>query len=677
MSQSYKFSLPLILGLIFLSPLFFIPGGALYLAHAKSFLFAIVLVVALVAYFVEIWKKGSVTFSKNYFFYVVLALPVVYLLSALSASPSSPSLLGYYFEIGTFGYLLLGGVAFYLSATLFTESARILQGLVAFFASISILSVFVAIKILTNGNAFVWGNFEGNMGNPLGNWTDLSLIFGLLAVFATLAIGMIPMKRRIQVALSCVFVLSVALLVITNFMPAIALTFFSAILLYAYFWKIEDHYLFTRNEQGETLSKEAKNFFTRGTTLAGALILISLLFFINPTFSGTKLSDMIANISGVQNSDVRPNLSTTINVSKATLSKQAFLGSGPNTFSQDWLAFKPAQINSTPFWGTTFPFGLSFISTQIATTGIVGTALWLAFFVFLILFTLKALARIPESRANRFILIATLLVTWFLWLATILYTPSAVILMLAFIFAGFLIAIGREMGLVPTKTISLADSSQAKFVGALTIIILSLGSLCVGQVSVKRTVAAYHFKKSVELVNISNTQIDEMEKHLNQAIRFAPVDVHYLALARLNFAKAQMIAGSASGTPQEIATAFQDALGKTIKAASAATEANPASYDNWVSLGYVYSSLVGEPLKVDGYYEKAQFAFNEAYKRNPTNPELPLLLARLEVANSNIEGARSYIRNSIALKEDYADAHLMLAQLEVSQNNLPGAITSA
>ena len=356
MSQSYKFSLPLILGLIFLSPLFFIPGGALYLAHAKSFLFAIVLVVALVAYFVEIWKKGSVTFSKNFFFYVVLALPVVYLLSALSASPSSPSLLGYYFEIGTFGYLLLGGVAFYLSATLFTESARILQGLVAFFASISILSVFVAIKILTNGNAFVWGNFEGNMGNPLGNWTDLSLIFVLLAVFATLAIGMIPMKRKIQVALSCVFVLSVALLVITNFMPAIALTFFSAILLYAYFWKIEDHYLFTRNEQGETLSKEANNFFTRGTTLAGALILISLLFFINPTFSGTKLSDKIANISGVQNSDVRPNLSTTINVSKATLSKQAFLGSGPNTFSQDWLAFKPAQINSTPFWGTTFPF---------------------------------------------------------------------------------------------------------------------------------------------------------------------------------------------------------------------------------------------------------------------------------------------------------------------------------
>lgn len=79
---------------------------------------------------------------------------------------------------------------------------------------------------------------------------------------------------------------------------------------------------------------------------------------------------------------------------------------------------------------------------------------------------------------------------------------------------------------------------------------------------------------------------------------------------------------------------------------------------------------------MEGAYENAQFAYNEALKRNPNNPELSLYLAQLELNNGRVDTARSYIRNSIALKEDYANAYLMLAQLELAQNNLPAAIVS-
>ena len=78
-----------------------------------------------------------------------------------------------------------------------------------------------------------------------------------------------------------------------------------------------------------------------------------------------------------------------------------------------------------------------------------------------------------------------------------------------------------------------------------------------------------------------------------------------------------------------------------------------------------------------GSYENAFFAYSEAGKRNPNNPELPLFLARLEFNRGNIEGARSFVRKSIALKEDYADAYLLLAQLEVQAGNAAGAILSA
>jgi tetratricopeptide (TPR) repeat protein len=104
--------------------------------------------------------------------------------------------------------------------------------------------------------------------------------------------------------------------------------------------------------------------------------------------------------------------------------------------------------------------------------------------------------------------------------------------------------------------------------------------------------------------------------------------------------------------------------------------ANPASYGNWVALGSLYSTLVAKPLAVEGAYENAQFAFNEAYKRNPANPGLPLLLAQLEINKENLDNARSYIRNSIALKDDYADAYLLLARLEAGAKNIPAAIAS-
>jgi len=90
----------------------------------------------------------------------------------------------------------------------------------------------------------------------------------------------------------------------------------------------------------------------------------------------------------------------------------------------------------------------------------------------------------------------------------------------------------------------------------------------------------------------------------------------------------------------------------------------------------IYSSLVPEPLKVEGAYDNARFAYAEAMKRNPNNPELPLFLAQLEINNAQPEAARSYIRNAIALKEDYAEAYLLLTQLEVQEQNLDGAITS-
>ncbi|MEK7148008.1 MAG: tetratricopeptide repeat protein, partial [Patescibacteria group bacterium] len=338
--------------------------------------------------------------------------------------------------------------------------------------------------------------------------------------------------------------------------------------------------------------------------------------------------------------------------------------------------FKPININFTPFWGVAFPYGIAFVPTQIATTGILGTALWILFLGLIVSLGFKVLNHIPDSRAQRFTLISSLVITVFLWTSSLLYTPSFALLMLAFIFTGIFIAISQEVGIISSRSINFKELPSTKVASTIIIVLVALGALYLGWVGVEKVIASYHFKKASDLSGIPGTPINDVENQLEKAIKFSSQDIYYLAVAQLNFSRAQMVARSATGTPEENTAIFQSSISKSIAAARSATALNPASYQNWVVLGSIYSAMVPEPLKIDGAYENAQYAYNEALKRNPNNPEISLLLAQLEINKGNVEDARSYIRRAIALKEDYSDAYSTLVQLEIQQNNIVAAISS-
>ncbi|MDO8471334.1 MAG: tetratricopeptide repeat protein [bacterium] len=675
MFQTHKISFLITLALLFLLPIFFIPGGALNLDVAKSALAVFGIIAIVLVFLLEIWREGKLNVPWHPFIFTIALLPLVYLLSAFLATPSSLSLLGYNFEVGTFGFMLLGSLILILAATIFSDTTRSLQALVAFFVSISIVALLVTIKVLFGGDILVLGNFFGNMGNPIGNWTDLAVSFGLLSVFAAFSLGMIPMKLSIRILVYGVFVLGTALLVIINFYTALVLTFGASVFLFFYFWKIEKHFFNT----AATLPSASKNFLLKPVFLPVVLGIISLIFLVNPTIPGTRgtLGDVVSGVFKIENIDVRPSFSATLGISKVVLSQGGLLGSGPNTFGRDWLIYKPVDVNTTPFWAVAFPFGVGFIPTQVASIGMLGTALWLILFVFLVLLGVKLLNRVPESRAERFTLVSVLLITFFLWIASFLYAPSATILMFAFIFSGFFVSVSRGSGIIPSRLLILKEPSQNRFISIILMAVITLGVVFLGWAGFNRTVSAIYFKKAIELSNTAGVSLAEVEEKLDTAVRFSKLDTYYVALSRINFAKAQVAANATTSTPEENRATFEGALRKSIEAAKLAVSANPAGYQNWVSLGMIYSALVPEPLSVVGSYENAFFAYSEASKRNPNNPELPLFLARLEFNRGNIEGALSFIRKSIALKEDYADAYLLLAQLEVRAGNTAGAILSA
>jgi tetratricopeptide (TPR) repeat protein len=121
---------------------------------------------------------------------------------------------------------------------------------------------------------------------------------------------------------------------------------------------------------------------------------------------------------------------------------------------------------------------------------------------------------------------------------------------------------------------------------------------------------------------------------------------------------------------KEVTATLTDA----ITAGLNARNADPSNYVNWITLGQVYEAAV--PLKVQGAYQSAQTAYTEAFRRNPKNPGIYLLLAQLEVDNGNLNNAVTYGEQAIQMKPNYLNAYFLLAQIAVADKDLKDAIAS-
>jgi cytochrome c-type biogenesis protein CcmH/NrfG/uncharacterized membrane protein YciS (DUF1049 family) len=317
------------------------------------------------------------------------------------------------------------------------------------------------------------------------------------------------------------------------------------------------------------------------------------------------------------------------------------------------------------------------VPTQIASTGILGSLLWIIFFLLFIFMGIKIFRHMPEGKGERFTLLASFAGASFLWLVSFLYAPSEALLVLAFLFTALFLAAARSAGIVTSRQILLSRGASSNIISAVFGLALVVGCIILGFAVFQRTASAYHFNRALTLSNTPNAALADVESELDKAIKLSPQDIYYSAVARVSFAKAQAAASGTTTATTERQKLFQDSVAASIAAARAATTANPGNYGNWILLGSVYSALVSNPPTVEGAYESAKAAYAEAAKLNPATPEVPLLLARLELSRGNVEEARSMAHEAIALKPDYADAYLFLTQLEVGENNLSDAIKSA
>ena len=671
MHNSHRISFTSILVLLFLLPLFFLPTAILPLGIVKTALIAGFTVVIFLAFLYEGLKAGRLVLPSNYILWGGVALPIVYFFSALSSSSHDLSLFGYNLEIGTFASILLVSVLFLVSATVFSSISRVMEDYGVLVFSFSIVLLLALLKVIFGGDHLVFGALFGMMGNPIGAWTDYAVCFSFLSVMSIFTLEILPLRRSLRIFFYVVLALSLGLLSIINFSIAWDILFTGTLVALVYFFTVEKK---INQETGDGQKKKKARF------LAPVIVLIVSLFFVlNPTLSSTNggLGNMISSSFGVLNTDVRPSLSSTLGVASQTMKSNALLGSGPNTFGLDWLLYKPASVNTTGFWNTAFPFGFGFLPTQVASTGIIGVIVWVAFFALYLLLGFKALSKNSRTRNERFATVSSFVGSLFLWIAIFVYIPSISILALTFIFTGMFVGTLVSTGILNTKEIVFGRSLSMNFGAMLLVILFGIGTLAFGFVAFQRISSVLHFEKALSMSNTSGSTLEDIEAELGKATSLSNQDVYYSALSQLEFSRAQAAVSSTTGTPEENKQIFETAMSKSIAGAQTAKDINPSNYTNWVSLGSLYAALVPKPFSIKGAYEGAKAAYAEAEKRNPNGPEISLLNARLEFDQGNIDKARLSLNQALDRKPDYADAYFLLTQIEINQNNISQAIKSA
>lgn len=661
-----KLSFWSLLALVVLLPLFFLPTPNLAIIVAKNSLLVIGVLLATIFFLIGILRDGKIVFPRTYMMWLVVLIPLAYLAASFSSISKLLSFFGYTLEVGTFASTLLLFVLMGLTALVLNTKNRIFKIYGGMFLALLIIGVFALIKLFSGGKLLVLSNFSGNLGNPIGNWTDYSIYFALFSVLSVAALEWLGIKRPLRFFLYASLLVSLFMLSVINFSIAWILTLVGGafILLYSLYGSMSK----------ENLGGAKRNLYQ--AKYAIGLTVLSLLFVINPTISSTtgSIGNSISGMFGIQNSEVRPSWGATLDVTKPILKSDVLFGSGPNTFGREWLLNKPAVINGTAFWNVAFPFGVGFIPTQLASTGIVGGVLWLLFLVLFLILGVKALIKKSPVEGDKFIVVASFLGSAILWASAILYVPSLVMLSLAFIFTGLFIASLTQSGIIGERTINFSGSPKKNILTLILVILVLVGAASVGFKIFQKTLSVVYFQKALIAANDPNKPSDEIKALVVKANSFSPSDLYYRALSTLAFNKAQGIVNQPNPTPA-MAEAFQAAYGEAIESAKAAKDLSPENYENWFNLGGLYEALVSVP--VTGAYENSKSAYEEARKLNPGSPEIPLVLARLEVSNKNLDAARTYIQEAITLKNDYAAAYFLLARLEISANNMPTAIKAA
>jgi tetratricopeptide (TPR) repeat protein len=651
----------ILLLLTFLIPIFFVPASFISIQYGTSLLFAFGVVLALIFYIIAGLVHGSIHLpsKSRYIISFIFVVPAIYLLAGISSGLSRASFFGYTFDIATIGFILLGFIYLFLVSILFREKSKIFYSYLAFVFSSFILSLFLIVRMIWGQSLLSFNIFTKITTTVIGSWNNVSIFFAICLILSFITLEMVQVSKITKVFLGVAAILSLFFLILINFKIVwITLSVLSFVFI---LYKLFDQ---SRRGGGSSWPQRLKKI----PIYSLVIFLVSIIFSVWSMQVGGYISQKLS----ISDYEVRPSFSITMDIAKSTISSKPFFGSGPNSFINQWLIFRPDDVLSTVFWNVDFNNGIGLIPTFAITTGILGILSWILFFSFYLYLGVKSIFSHNEDLFVKYLLASSFFVSLFLWIMAFIYVPSIVIFILTLLFTGLFLASAYLSKIILVETKEFYTPLNG-FVFSLSMITALLFSFALLYGLYKNSVGLWYYQRSYFAIN-NDKNADLSEKYINIAINNVPVDVYYRALSEIELVRLTNLVSKPSGNSNQVQKKFSDILSTAIKSGLSAKDADSTNYLNWVSLGKVYDAISVPELNISGAYSSAELAYNEALKRNPKNPGILVLLARLTATNKDYKKAEDYAIEATKIKPNYLDAYFILSQIEVANNNINKAI---
>ncbi len=653
----------IILVISFLLPIFFIPSLSAPLYETKIFMLSIgVLLVAILWTTVRL-KGNSITIPKEKFIIPITILPLIALLSSFFSGNLMHSLVGQGVEVDTALMTLILSFAFMAGMYLFNSRGSVVRLYLTITASALILFLYQIVKLTIGADFLDFGLFTTPTSNLLGKWNDLAIFAGFTTLLSLITMDMLRPKGLIKVFFYTALVVSLATMIIVNFsLVWVVLSIAIFILFLRSFLKKK--FLAKESEENNLSHSHGNN--VSGVTLF--VLAVSILFI----FSGASFEKFTSDQFGVVQIEARPSWQGTINLAEDVYSEDLLFGSGPNNFTKEWLKYKPEGINNTPFWNTSFSFGVGIIPTLFITHGIFSALMWLLFIVLFLFSGMRGFVNMSVNPFDNYLSTSSFFSAAFLWILSIFYIPHPTLFFFAFLFSGIFVAVRVQSGIVKEKTFVFNENPVAGFLWVALLFSVLIISLLGLYVSTQKFISIVYVQRA-SMEAIYSADVVKAEGYINKAIAFNKSDFVYRASAEVSMFKLNNLIRAGEST-LDVQQQFQTILTQTINAGSLAISYDDRNFVNWEVLGRVYEIII--PLGVDGAYENARSSYEKAFSLNPLNPKLALNLARIEAIRGNNDVARSHIANSLSIKNDYVDAIFLLSQIEIEEGNISNAIES-
>jgi tetratricopeptide (TPR) repeat protein len=654
----YTFLAGIVLALVLVIPTAWFPFQL-----AKVAVFAVCMAVAAILF---VLGRGTREVVRSRGFYGVLLmalLPLAYVISAFFSVDRSVGFTGFGVESDTVLFTTLLFLAFAVSFALFRTLRTVRMLLTVVFWALVAAAIFQFISIVFGSAAIPLATFADRSVNLIGKWNDLGIIAGLLSMLLLVRVELTGLSNAWRIVVGIALAGLAVLLGIINFSLVWGLVLaFSVVLAVVQF-------LLQRS--GALADAAPAHWMRRLPWFSIAAALVSILFL----FFGSSLNTNLTNLFPVSSLEVRPSYSSTLTIidaARAGSFQHMLLGTGPNTFGEEWLLHKPAEVNQSSFWNLDFNVGFSTFITALGTVGLLGVLAWLIPFILVLASLVRAVRFGVLNHEDKIIATTLGIASLFLLSSIFLYAPSQNIILLAIVFSGVTFGFLWRQGQSAPNSEEPATRVGAALVLIAMVVIVVLVSWS-GIATGRRLIAEAYTGAGTQALSNGDTT-----GALNDATFAQKVDGNgdvLRLLVSVYSVQLQQLAASTSTPAADVQSQFTGVVQSAITTSQAAEKLNPADYRPTLALGQIYDFL--SSLKVQGAAQTALNTYQQAAAEDPTNPTIPLTIARLAAAQGNQQITTAFLTQALTLKPNYTDAILMVVQLDVTNKDIPNAIKAA